>query len=123
MVASHRPARPQRIVVKANRSPRPKPARTHYCVICEAELASDHGIGDLVCSCHGRRPYNPRHDTRLANHVLSLLANAYPEPLNLLRALGTDDRWAVHDAVNFWRGQGFPIVGVLHVGYRLGSQP
>jgi len=117
MVESHRPPCPQPIVVKRGRPPRLK---SHSrCVICDAELRGDHGVGDLICDCHRGNGYNPRHDARFDNRVLALLANAYPEPLNLLHALGTDDRYAVRDCVNRWRGRGVPISGVLHVGYVL----
>lgn len=117
----HAPTRPQRIVVKANRAPRPKPSPTHRCVICDAVLRTDHCVGELTCDCHHRAPYNPRHDPHLDRHVLTLLVAAYPEPLNLLRALNTSDRWAVRDCVNRWRGRGVSITGWLHVGYVLGS--
>jgi hypothetical protein len=120
MVDCHRPACPETITVKQPHYPHAKPA-ARYCVICHAELRGDHAVGDLICDCHTRRPYNPRHDPHLDRTVLVLLVNAYPHPLNLLRVLGTDDRYAVRDCVNRWRGRGVTIRGLLHVGYVLGS--
>jgi len=118
MVESHRPPCPQPIVVKRGRPPRLNLHRR--CVICDAELRGDHGIGDLVCDCHLRAGYNPRCDPHLDRQVLILLTTAYPEPLNLLRALGTDDRWAIHDAVKRWRARGVSVRGITNVGYVLG---
>ncbi len=122
MVDYHCPVVPESIIVKRARSR--SVLRPHrHCVICGAELRSDHHVGDLTCDCHHRSDYAPRCDPQLDRRVLVLLTNAYPEPLNLLRALGTDDRWCIHESVNRWRSRGVTIKGVLHVGYRLGSQP
>ena len=122
MVTPHRPPRPQRIVVKANRAPRTKPPRTVRCVICDAVLASDHGVGDMACSCHQRSAYNPRHDADLDRRVLTMLVAGYPYPVNVLRALNTSDRWAIRDCVNRWRRRGVTITGVRHVGYKVGAK-
>lgn len=89
-------------------------------MLCDAILRPDHALGDLVCDCHRHDGYNPRCDPRLDRHVLTLLVAAYPEPLNLLRALGTEDRDAVWDCVNRWRRRGMRIKGIHNVGYRLG---
>jgi hypothetical protein len=122
MVDLHRPSRPEPIVVKPAR-PRSMLRPNRHCVLCDAELRGDHHLGDLTCDCHHHVGYSPRCDPHLDRRVLTLLTNAWPEPLNLLRALGTDDRWCVHDSVNRWRSRGVTIRGVQSVGYRLGSQP
>ena len=119
MVECHHVGNPTAIVVKPNRAPHQKPPRVVRCVICDAVLASDHGVGDMACSCHQRVAYNPRHDADLDRRVLTMLVVAYPYPVNVLRALNTADRWAIRDCVNRWRGRGVPIMGVLHVGYQL----
>jgi biotin operon repressor len=120
MVASHRPPRPQRIVVKPAKAHYRPPRPVRHCVLCDAILRNDHCAGDLVCDSHHHDDYNPRCDPRLDRRVLTLLTNAYPEPLSLLRALGTDDRDAVWDCVNRWRRRGVQIKGIRNVGYRLG---
>jgi hypothetical protein len=120
MVSVHHAPRPETIK-PARRQPRQKPPRSIRCVICDAVLASDHGVGDLLCSCHHPAPYSPRADARLDSRILRLLAAAWPEPLNVLRALGTDNRVAVHEAVCRIRIGGVPIVGITGVGYRLGD--
>ena len=119
MVSLRRPSAPEPIVVKRGRTR--SLLRPHrHCVICGAELRGDHCSGELVCDCHPHAGYNPRCDARLDERVLVLLYRAYPEPLNLLRALGTDDRNATREAVNRLRRRGVTIRGVKHVGYRLG---
>jgi hypothetical protein len=120
MVASHRPPRPRRIIVKPAKAHYSPPHPVRHCVLCDANLRSDHALGDLTCDCHRHDDYNPRCDPRLDHHVLTLLVAAYPEPLNLLRALGTDDRNATRESVNRWRSRGIPIKGIRRVGYRLG---
>ena len=119
MVAPSR--RTAALVVKPAPSRRRCARVSRLCVVCGAELRHDHGLGDLVCDHHPHAGYRPRCDARLDNRVMTMLSVAWPEPVNLLRALGTQDRWAVHEAVQRWRARGVPIVGVPHVGYCLGT--
>jgi len=121
MVEMHRPEHGSAVVVKRGRAALRTSAHRAHCVICGAVLARDRGVGDMACSCHQRNVYNPRHDPDLDCRVLTMLVTADPCPVNILRALNTQDRWAIRDAVNRWRARGFPILGVPHVGYRLGG--
>jgi len=120
MVDLHRLEHGSAIVVNRGRTLR-KALSPAHCVICGAVLASDRGLGEMACSCHGRTDYNPRHDADLDRRVLAMLVSAYPHPVNVLQTLHTSDRWAIRDCVNRWRRRGVAITGVLHVGYRLGN--
>lgn len=99
MVTSHRPARPEPLVVKPARSRSVLRQGHHRCVVCDAELRGDHSLGDLVCDCHPRDGYNPRHDPSIDEHILTLLWRAGGSPLNLYRALGCDSLKENYNAV------------------------
>ena len=94
----HRPTCPKPTTVKPPRCAsvlRQKPR----CVVCSSDLRGDHALGDLVCDCHPRDGYNPRHDPSLDEHILTLLWRAGGSPLNLYRALGCDSLKENYNAV------------------------
>lgn len=126
MVKLHQPARPQALVVKPARRRRRNADRPQTCILCGAVLRSGHALGDLVCDCHPRDGYNPRHDPHLDEHLLVLLYRADGQPLNLYRALGCDNtptnRDAIHDAVKRINARRFVrVIGHLSVGYELAT--
>lgn len=125
MVESHRPQRPQAIVVKRGHQRRVLLQHRLHCVVCGMELSHGHGPGELYCYCHPTGRYKPAIDRDVDRHVLDYLAAAWPHPLRLLRALGVapedqHGRHLVERSVRRWRERGVPIVTVRGLGYRLG---
>jgi hypothetical protein len=124
MVASHRPSRPEPIVVKCGRSRSSLRQQKTSCVVCGADLRGDHVLGDCVCDSHPCDGYNPHHDPRLDERILVLLWRARGAPVNLYRALGCDSLKenynAIHASVTRLNASGMVrVVGVGAAGRKL----
>lgn len=130
MVKLHHHAAPSLIVAKPAR-PRHHRQPKVCCVVCRAELRSDHQAGDLTCDAHDHAGANPRCDPpapmqlTAEERLLVMLYRANGEPLNVYRAFGcpstdTNKAW-FRDAVRRLNERVGPVRGHLRIGYKFAT--
>jgi len=116
---SETPLRPGRVRIRGHP---PAEDGRRRCEVCGCYLAADRPVTVTRCSCHGPSgEYNPRHDKALDERVLAVLRShqASGVPVNVWRALGTENYAAIWESVARLRSAGHDILGIRGFGYIL----